>query len=36
MQPIIDRTGLGNSKIRITFVINDKEHARNLYNTISV
>ena len=36
MQPIIDRTGKGNSKIRILFEINDKDHARNLYNTIGV
>jgi len=36
MQPILDRTGKGNNKLRILFEINDKELASNLYDMIGV
>ena len=36
MQPIFDRSGRGNDKLRILFEINDKERAKALYDMVSV
>ena len=36
IQPIIDRTGRGNDKLRVLFEINDKDRAKALYEMVGV
>ena len=36
MQPIIDRSGRGNDKLRVLFEINDKQKAKALYEMVGV
>lgn len=36
MQPIFDRTGRGNDKLRVLFEINDKDKAKALYEMVGV